>query len=106
LKKLILGNGTSINTGLSEISGLDMAKSLEELDIRGMKGLNNVNISSLQLLKTFLSEGSGLKSFSPVKGAVLTTVTLPDTITALTLNSLAYLKSYTVSGGVRNLTTI
>lgn len=106
LKKLILGNGTSINTGLSEISGLDMAKSLEELDIRGMKGLNNVNISSLQLLKTFLSEGSGLKSFSPAKGAILTTVTLPDTITALTLNSLAYLKSYTVSGGVRNLTTI
>ena len=106
LKELILGNGTSTNTGLAEISGLDQAKNLEVLDIRGMMSLNSVNIGSIQSLKTFLAEGSGLKSFAPADGAMLTTVTLPNTLTALTLKGLAYLNSYTISGGTRNLSTI
>lgn len=106
LKELILGNGTSTNTGLAEISGLDQAKSLEVLDIRGMMSLNSVNIGSIQSLKTFLAEGSGLKSFAPADGAMLTTARLPNTLTALTLKGLAYLNSYTISGGTRNLSTI
>ena len=106
LKELILGNGSSTNTGLAEISGLDQAKSLEVLDIRGMMSMNSVNIGSIQSLKTFLAEGSGLKSFAPADGAMLTTVTLPNTLTALTLKGLAYLNSYTISGGTRNLSTI
>lgn len=106
LKELILGNGTSTNTGLAEISGLDQAKNLEVLDIRGMMSLNSVNIGSIQSLNTFLAEGSGLKSFAPADGAMLTTVTLPNTLTALTLKGLAYLNSYTISGGTRNLSTI
>jgi hypothetical protein len=106
LKELILGNGTSTNTGLAEISGLDQAKSLEVLDIRGMMSMSSVNVGSIQSLRTFLSEGSGLKSFAPADGAMLTTVTLPNTLTALTLKGLAYLESYSVSGGTKNLSTI
>ena len=106
LKELILGNGTSTNTGLAEISGLDQAKSLEVLDIRGMMSVNSVNIGSIQSLKTFLAESSSLKTFAPASGAMLTTVTLPNTLTALTLKGLAYLNSYTISGGTRNLSTI
>lgn len=106
LKKLILGNGTSVNTGLSEISGLDMAKSLEELDIRGMKSLSSVGIGGIVTLKSFRAENSGLTSFVPAEGALLTEVSLPSTLTAMTLRSLSYLGSFSVENAGRNLSTI
>lgn len=106
LKKLILGNGTSVNTGLSEISGLDMAKSLEELDIRGMKSLSSVGIGGIVTLKSFRAENSGLTSFVPAEGALLTEVSLPSTLTAMTLRSLSYLGSFSIENAGRNLSTI
>lgn len=106
LKKLILGNGISVNTGLSEISGLDMAKSLEELDIRGMKSLYSVGIGGIVTLKSFRAENSGLTSFVPAEGALLTEVSLPDTLTAMTLRSLSYLESFSIENAGRNLSTI
>ena len=106
LKKLILGNGTSVNTGLSEISGLDMAKSLEELDIRGMKSLSSVGIGGIVTLKSFRAENSGLTSFIPAEGALLTEVSLPGTLTAITLRSLSYLESFSIENAGRNLATI
>ena len=106
LKKLILGNGTSVNTGLSEISGLDMAKSLEGLDIRGMKSLSSVGIGGIVTLKSFRAENSGLTSFVPAEGALLTEVSLPGTLTAMTLRSLSYLESFSIENAGRNLATI
>lgn len=106
LKKLILGNGTSVNTGLSEISGLDMAKSLEELDIRGMKSLAGVGIGGIVTLKSFRAENSGLTSFVPAEGALLEEVSLPSTLTAMTLRSLSYLGSFSIENAGRNLSTI
>lgn len=106
LKKLVLGNGTSVNTGLSEISGLDMAKSLEELDIRGMKSLSSVGIGGIVTLKSFRAENSGLTSFVPAEGALLTEVNLPGTLTAMTLRSLSYLESFSIENAGRNLATI
>jgi hypothetical protein len=106
LKKLILGNGTSVNTGLSEISGLDMAKSLEELDIRGMKSLSSVGIGGIVTLKSFRAENSGLTSFVPAEGALLTEVSLPGTLTAMTLRSLSYLESFSIENAGRNLATV
>lgn len=106
LKRLILGNGTSVNTGLSEISGLDMAKSLEELDIRGMKSLSSVGIGGIVTLKSFRAENSGLTSFVPAEGALLSEVSLPGTLTAMTLRSLSYLESFSIENAGRNLATI
>ena len=106
LKSLILGDGTSVNTGLAEISGLDMAKSLEVLDIRGMKSLGSVGIGGITTLKTFRAENSGLTSFVPAEGALLTEVSLPGTLTAMTLRSLSYLESFSIENAGRNLATI
>ena len=108
LKELILGDGKNTNTGLKEISGLSQAISLEVLDIRGMKDLSNVDLSSIKTLKVFRSKGSGLTSFSPSEGSLLSEVSLPNTLKALTLKSLSYLNLENLdieSSGV-NLTTI
>ena len=106
LKELILGNGTSVNSGLSEISGLDQAVSLEVLDIRGMIGLSSVNLSKIKTLKQFKAQNSGLTSFTPAEGSMLNYVSLPNTLRAMTLKSLVYLQSINIENAGRNLTTI
>ena len=106
LKELILGNGVSVNSGLSEISGLDQAVSLEVLDIRGMIGLSSVNLSKIKTLKSFYAQNSGLTSFAPAEGSMLNYVSLPSTLRAMTLKSLVYLQNINVENAGRNLTTI
>lgn len=106
LKNLIIGNGTSVNQGLSEISGLPQAKELEVLDIRGCLGLGSVNISGLKALKIFRAQNSGLTTFIPAVGALLNEVYLPSSITGITLNSLAYLNELNVENAGKNLATI
>lgn len=106
LKELILGNGTSVNSGLSEISGLDQAVSLEVLDIRGMLGMSNVNLSNIKTLKTFRAQNSGLTSFAPAEGSMLSFVFLPSTLKAMTLKSLAYLNNINIENSRKNLATI
>lgn len=103
IKQLILGDGTNTNSLLTDISSLATQKQLEYLDIRGYQGISNVTgLSSLINLHTFLAANSGLTSFAPAAGAILTNVSLPSTIQAITLNgadvsSLSYTPNSTLS---------
>ena len=106
LKELILGNGTSVNSGLAEISGIDQAVSLEILDIRGMLSMSNVNLGNIKTLKTFRAQNSGLTSFAPAEGSMLSFVFLPSTLKAMTLKSLAYLSNINIENSGKNLATI
>lgn len=106
LKSLIIGNGTSVNTGLTEISALAQAKALEELDIRGCLGITSLSLGELKTLTTFRAQNSGLTSFVPAEGALLSEVYLPEGLTGMTLKSLAFLTSLNIDGAGKNLSTI
>lgn len=103
IRQLILGNGTDTNLLLTDISNLATQKQLEYLDIRGYQGISNITgLSSLINLHTFLAANSGLTSFAPAAGVTLTSVSLPSTIQAITLNgadvsSLSYTPNSTLS---------
>lgn len=101
LKKLILGNGSSQNTVLSGVSSIAKAKRLEELDIRGCKGIKTINLSENKYLKKLRATNSGLTSFSLAEGAPIDTLELPSSIQAITLNQLQDLsRLYIDNGGV------
>jgi hypothetical protein len=106
LKRLVLGDGVSVNSGLTEISGLPQAQALEELDVRGCVSMTSLNIGSIKTLKKVLAQGSGLTSFAPAEGAMLEEVHLPSGLTGLTLKGLAYLEALNVENAGRQLATI
>lgn len=86
LTKLVLGDGENTNAYLTAISGLTAIKSLEEIDIRGYEAITNMDLSTLVNLTTFKASGSGLTSFAPANGVILTSAVLPATIQSIALN--------------------
>lgn len=104
LKSLILGDGTSENIIFSEIGGLSVITSLEEIDIRGFKAITSIELSTLVNLNTFKAENSGLTSFVPATGCSLSTVTLPCTIQSISINSASVASlTYTPTKTLRSL---
>ena len=106
LRKLILGDGSKTNLNMTDISGLGKQKGLEELDIRGCKGIITLSeLSTLTNLHVFNAANSGLTTFRPADGATLTSVTLPSTLQTLELNSNAITTlNYTPDTTLRNMT--
>ena len=99
LKKLILGNGSDENAVLTNISSIAKAKRLEELDIRGCKGIKTMDLSENKYLKKFRAVNSGLTSFSVAEGASVDTLELPSSIQAVTLKQLQLLSRLYIDGG-------
>jgi hypothetical protein len=105
LKSLILGDGTAINQVFTEIGGLSVITSIEELDIRGFKKITNMNLAALRNLHTFNAANSGLTAFVPAVGATLTAVTLPDTIQSIALDGANVTTlTYTATHSLRSVT--
>ena len=89
LTKLVLGGKD--NNEVSEISGLDVATSLEHIDVTGMKKMVALNLNNHQYIKTVKAKGSGIASITFAKGAPVETLELPTAIRVLTLEQLPYL---------------
>lgn len=112
LKKLILGDGTGINNYLPVISGLGVIKSLEEIDIRGYKAITNIDLGDNINLHVFKADNSGLTSFIPAPGVILTNAVLPTVLQAISLNganvtSITYTPTSTLrSVSLKNITGI
>lgn len=104
LKSLILGDGTNTNSYLTGIDGLAMQSSLEELDIRGYQAITSLDLSVLPNLKIFKAVDSGLTSFAPAAGSTMTSVSLPTTLQAISLNNVSMpTLSYTPNKTLRSV---
>ena len=94
LKVLTLGDGSSVNTSLSEIQGLSSAKKLEMLNIYGYQAISSLDLSWANYLTDLEAQASGLKSVAlPEDNQYLKYLALPDSITSLELNGLKSLKA-------------
>ena len=93
LKKLIIGNISESNMEVSEISGLKQAERLEYLDVQGMKAMTSLDLTNQSRLTTVLAKNSSISSISFAKGAPVTKLGLPSTMTSLTIEQLPYLNA-------------
>ena len=91
LKKLILGGDNVNNIEVPEISGLKQAKMLTHLDVRGMKGIKALDLTSQPYFEELKAVGSEVSSVSFAKGAPVNRLELPTTMKILNLEQLPYL---------------
>jgi hypothetical protein len=61
LEKLVLGGEGVNNVEVSEISGLKMAKKLTHLDIRGMRGIKALDLTSQPYFEELKATGSEIR---------------------------------------------
>jgi hypothetical protein len=93
LKKLILGGEGVNNVEVSEISGLKQAKMLTHLDVRGMRGIKSLDLTSQPYFEELKAIGSSIASVSFAKGAPVNRLELPTTMKSLSLEQLPYLNA-------------
>ena len=97
LKKLVIGKAGVENLAEFEFSGLILAKQLEYLDIQGIKNIKFLDLSKQLNFKTLVANGSGISSVTFAKGAPVESISLPATMTNLSLEQLPYLESNNIS---------
>lgn len=86
LTNLQLGSDTTVNNEVTTISGLKQAKRLELIDIRGFKKLTSLDLSEHPYIKEVRASKSGVSSILLAKGSPLSVLSLPSTVTSLTLD--------------------
>ena len=86
LTNLQLGSDTTVNNEVTTISGLKQAKRLELIDIRGFKKLTSLDLSEHPYIKEVRASKSGVSSILLAKGSPLNALSLPSTVTSLTLD--------------------
>lgn len=107
LKKLIIGKAGVENLAEFAFSGLAQARRLEYLDIQGIKNIKSLDLSKHFNFKTLVANGSGISSVTFAKGAPVASISLPSTMTNLSLEQLPYLESNNISfENIRNIDTI
>ena len=108
LKKLTMGTAGVENINVNDISGLPSATRLQELDIRGFKGITSLDLSSQTELISLDATGSGLASVTFANGAPITTLKLPASMLALNLEQLPKLSisglSFEEIGNITSMT--
>lgn len=108
LRKLVVGNPTTDNNSLVELSGINQAIRLQELDIQRLKNLTTLDLTNNIQLKSLNATNSGLTSLILPKGAPIETLALPFTLQAISLNGLFSLtnEGLSIQSNGANLTTI
>lgn len=93
LETLIVGTSGEINNAVQSISGLKQAIKLKYLDVRGLQALTSLDLSNQIYFEELSATNSGLTSIIFAKGAPVKKLSLPLSITNLTLEQLPMLKS-------------
>lgn len=95
MTKFLIGNGAT-DIATTKIMGIEAITTLEEIDIRNCSHIEtNVTLSPLSNLHIYRAKGSSVSTFEPSKGAMLYEVSLPDSITTMTLNNVTFTTSPT-----------
>lgn len=99
------GDSTASNVTLS---GLDYLTALKTINIRGIKGIKELNLSNSLNIKTLYARDSGLSSVNLAPGCLIETIELPDDVQTLNLIDLPLLKEsgLIINGGWKNVSNI
>ena len=83
------------------ISGLDYLSSLKTFNVRGIRGIKELNLPNSLNLKTLLAKDTGLNSVNLAPGCLIETLELPDDVQALNLIDLPLLNEsgLVINGG-------
>ena len=106
LERLVVGGEDVSNTALTSgnFTGLADCTKLKYLDIRGMKGLTNIDTAGLTHLETLLLDNSGLTSLT-LKNCPIASLSLPSSIISLDIEGLTKLNSLSIdTTALRTLT--
>ena len=112
LKKIVLGVDSSSsdkrNTSLSEISGLQMATRLEELNIEGYRAITSLQLDSLHYLRVLKAKASGLTGISLPDGSPIELLELPASTQGIFISNANNINSggIIIEGGWSNISTI
>ena len=108
LKRLILGNSSSVNTELGSVSGIKVLTQLQEIDVRGFQNIKSLDLTAQTNIKKVVATGSGVASVDFAKGAPVEYLALPSSIMALNFNQLPYLThtGLNLEGGYANIVNI
>lgn len=91
LKRLVVGGNGINNLEVTELSGLRQLTALEYLDVRGMKGITSLDLTTQGRMTSLLMQGSSVASISLAKGAPLQTLGLSSEMRVLDLQQLPQL---------------
>lgn len=90
------------------ISGLDYLSSLKTFNVRGIRGIKELNLPNSLNLKTLLAKDTGLNSVNLAPGCLIETLELPDDVQALNLVDLPLLNEsgLIINGGWKKVSDI
>ena len=74
------------------ISGLEYLTSLKTFNVRGVKGIKELNLPNSLNIKSLYARGSGLSSVNLAPGCLIEELELPDDVQTLNLIDLPLLK--------------
>jgi hypothetical protein len=108
LKRLILGNSTSVNNELASISGIGVLTSLQELNLEGYTNIKSLDLSTQSDLRKVYAKRSGVGSIVFKEGAPVEYLELPTAMMELNFSQLPYLTSENIilEGGYGNIQSI
>lgn len=90
------------------ISGLEYLTSLKTFNVRGVKGIKEINLPNSLNIKSLYARGSGLSSVNLAPGCLIEELELPDDVQTLNLIDLPLLKEtgLVINGGWSNVSDI
>lgn len=90
------------------ISGLEYLTSLKTFNVRGVKGIKEINLPNSLNIKSLYARGSGLSSVNLAPGCLIEELELPDDVQTLNLIDLPLLKEtgLIINGGWSNVSDI
>ena len=106
LKKLIVGSPTLENSSVTAISGLAMAKDLEHIDVRNMKGMLSLNLSAQKNMKYIDTRNSNIATIEFATGSPIETLQLSSAMKVISLSQMPKLTTLTTDDNFASVNSL